>query len=201
MAAQVTSWFSKKPPGHALGSTKRGAKQYPITSRSVRLLSNKESVMAEEEVKILLVEDNPNDEMLALHAFKRFNIVNNVYVVRDGAEALEYLFCTGAYAERKVENPKVILLDLKLPLVDGIEVLRQIRSDPRTKLTPVVMLTSSSEQRDIIETYQLGVNSYIVKPVDFEQFNEVARHLGYYWLLLNRQPERVNESLSPVGVS
>jgi two-component system, response regulator len=139
-------------------------------------------------VEILLVEDNANDELLALRAFKKFNFANKVYVVRDGAEALEYVFCTGAYASRRSENPKVILLDLKLPLVDGIEVLRQIRLDPRTKLVPVVMLTSSSEERDIIETYKLGVNSYIVKPVDFDQFNEVARHLGYYWLLLNRQP-------------
>jgi two-component system response regulator len=155
--------------------------------------------MLENEVQILLVEDNPNDEMLALHAFKRFNIVNCVYVVRDGAEALEYVFSTGAYANRRAENPKVILLDLKLPLVDGIEVLRQIRNDPRTRLIPVVMLTSSNEQRDIIETYNLGVNSYIVKPVDFDQFNEVAKHLGYYWLLLNRQPAQGSslETITP----
>jgi two-component system response regulator len=139
-------------------------------------------------VEILLVEDNPNDEMLTLHAFKRQKVVNSVYVVRDGAEALEYVFCTGAYADRRIENPRVILLDLKLPRVDGLEVLRQIRSDPRTRMIPVVVLTSSSEERDIVETYKLGVNSYIVKPVDFEQFNEVAKHLGYYWLLLNRQP-------------
>ncbi len=140
------------------------------------------------DVEILLVEDNPHDEMLALHAFKRQNIANEVHVVRDGAEALEYIFCTGAYADRQIENPKVILLDLKLPLVDGIEVLRQIRGNPQTKLIPVVVLTSSSEQRDLVETYELGVNSYILKPVDFDQFNEVARHLGYYWMLLNRQP-------------
>ena len=140
------------------------------------------------DVEILMVEDSAEDEMLAMHAFKRHNLVNKVFVVRDGAEALEYLFCTGAYADRLVENPKVILLDLKLPLIDGIEVLRQLRSDPRTHLIPVVVLTSSSEERDIVETYSLGVNSYIVKPVDFEQFNEVAKHLGFYWLLLNRQP-------------
>jgi two-component system, response regulator len=145
-------------------------------------------------VDILLVEDNPNDEMLALHAFKRHNIVNRVWVVRDGAEALEYIFRTGAYAERTIENPKMILLDLKLPLVDGIEVLRRIRSDPRTQMIPVVVLTTSNEERDLIGTYALGVNSYIVKPVDFVQFNEVARHLGYYWLLLNRQPAPVNGS-------
>jgi two-component system, response regulator len=150
------------------------------------------------DIEILLVEDNANDEMLALHAFKRHNIANKVYVVRDGAEALEFIFCTGAYAERTIENPKVILLDLKLPLVDGIEVLRRIRSDPRTHMVPVVMLTSSNEQRDIIETYELGVNSYIVKPVDFEQFNEVAKHLGYYWLLLNRQPATASASSPPI---
>ena len=108
------------------------------------------------------------------------NLAKNVHVVRDGAEALEYVFCTGAYAGRTTENPKVILLDLKLPLVDGIEVLRQIRGDPRTRSIPVVMLTSSSEERDVIETYQLGVNSYIVKPVDFEQFNEVVQQLANF---------------------
>ncbi len=157
--------------------------------------------MVDSDAEVLLVEDNPNDEMLALHAFKRHDIAKNVYVVRDGAEALEYLFCTGAFANRRNENPKVILLDLKLPLVDGIEVLRQVRGNPRTRTVPVVVLTSSSEERDIIETYRLGVNSYIVKPVDFEQFNEVARHLGYYWLSLNRQPisaiERPLEPLAP----
>lgn len=159
--------------------------------------------MVDDGIEILLVEDNVNDEILALHAFKRYSIANQVYVVRDGAEALEYVFCTGAYANRKLDNPKVILLDLKLPLVDGIEVLRQIRSDPRTRLIPVVMLTSSNEERDVIETYRLGVNSFIVKPVDFEQFNDVAKHLGYYWLLLNRQPLSVDasssDSLSRVG--
>ncbi len=145
-------------------------------------------------VEILLVEDNPNDEMLALHAFKRQKVANDVHVVRDGAEALEYIFCTGAYVDRKIENPKVILLDLKLPFVDGIEVLRQIRADPRTRLVPVVILTSSNEERDVVEAYRLGVNSYIVKPVDFDQFNGVAKQLGYYWLLLNRQPDLVNGS-------
>ena len=144
--------------------------------------------MSGRPIEILLVEDNPNDEMLALHAFKKHNLANKVYVVRDGAEALEFVFCTGAYAERRFENPRVILLDKKLPLVDGMEVLRQIRADPRTRLIPVVMLTSSAEDRDIIESYQLGVNSYIVKPVDFEQFSETARQLGYYWLLINQQP-------------
>jgi two-component system, response regulator len=155
--------------------------------------------MLDHGIEILLVEDNPNDEMLAMHAFKRQKIVNEVHVVRDGAEALEYIFCTGAYAERTIENPKVILLDLKLPLVDGIEVLRRIRSDPRTRLVPVVVLTSSNEERDVVETYALGVNSYIVKPVDFEQFNGVAKALGYYWLLLNSQPASVNGSSPPIA--
>ena len=150
--------------------------------------------MSDDSVEVLLVEDNANDEMLALHAFKRQKLAINVHVVRDGAEALEYIFCTGAYAERAIENPKVILLDLKLPLVDGIEVLRQIRNDPRTRMVPVVVLTSSNEERDVIETYSLGVNSYIVKPVDFERFNEIAKYVGYYWLLLNRQPMPVNGS-------
>src|SRR5580698_433584 len=144
--------------------------------------------MNDKNIEILLVEDNPSDEMLALHAFKKHNLANKVYVVRDGAEALEFIFCTGAYAQRRAENPRVILLDKKLPLVDGMEVLRQIRADPRTRSVPVVMLTSSAEDRDIIESYKLGVNSYIVKPVDFEQFSETARQLGYYWLLINKQP-------------
>ena len=150
--------------------------------------------MVDHGIEILLVEDNPNDEMLALHAFARQKIVNKVHVVRDGAEALEFIFCTGAYADRRIENPKLILLDLKLPLIDGIEVLRQIRNDQRTRMIPVVALTSSSEERDIAETYKLGVNSYICKPVDFEQFNEVVKSLGYYWMLLNRQPTFVNGS-------
>src|ERR1700722_3979769 len=141
-----------------------------------------------ENVEILLVEDNANDEMLALHAFKKHNLANKVHVVRDGAEALEYVFCSGAYLSRPFDNPRVILLDKKLPLVDGMEGLRAIRDDSRTRLIPVVMLTSSSEERDMIESYQLGVNSYIVKPVDFEQFSETARQLGYYWLLVNKQP-------------
>ncbi len=144
--------------------------------------------MNEQIVEILLVEDNPNDEKLALHAFQKHNLANRIHVVRDGAEALEFIFCTGVYAQRRPSNPRVILLDKKLPLVDGMEVLRQIRADPRTRQVPVVMLTSSSEERDIVESYKLGVNSYIVKPVDFEQFSEAAQQLGYYWLLLNKQP-------------
>jgi len=142
-----------------------------------------------DSVEILLVEDNPNDVELALHALKKHNLSNHIHVVRDGAEALEFLFCTGAYAERHLEDgPKVILLDLKLPLVDGLEVLRQIKGDPRTRMIPVVVLTSSHEERDLVESYQLGANSYIVKPVDFQQFTEAMRIVGMYWLLLNQPP-------------
>jgi len=141
------------------------------------------------EVEILLVEDNPNDVELALRALKKNNLANRVFIVKDGAEALDFIFGRGAYQSRKAENgPRVILLDLKLPKVDGIEVLRSIRSDERTKYIPVVILTSSSEERDIVETYKLGVNSYIVKPVNFEKFIDVVRELGYYWLLLNHRP-------------
>ena len=147
--------------------------------------------MTETSVEILLVEDNPNDELLAMHAFRKHFLANKVHVVRDGAEALEFVFCTGPYAARPAVNPRVILLDKKLPLVDGMEVLRQIRADPRTRLVPVVMLTSSAEDRDVIESYQLGVNSYIVKPVDFEQFSETARQLGCYWLRVNQRPNDV----------
>jgi len=140
-------------------------------------------------VEILLVEDNPNDVKLALRAFKKNNLANQTYVVRDGAEALDYLFGEGQYAGRNLRNaPRVVLLDLKLPKVDGLEVLRRVKSDPRTQMIPVVMLTSSREERDIVESYQLGVNSYIVKPVDFEQFTMAVQNLGMYWLLLNEQP-------------
>jgi len=141
------------------------------------------------EVEILLVEDNPNDIELALRALKKNNLANRVFMVKDGAAALDFIFGRGEHKNRRAENaPRVILLDLKLPKVDGIEVLRAIRSDERTKYIPVVVLTSSSEERDIVETYRLGVNSYIVKPVNFEKFIEVVRELGYYWLLLNHQP-------------
>jgi two-component system response regulator len=147
--------------------------------------------MIERHVEILLIEDTPSDVALTLHAFKQHNIANRVHVVRDGAEALEFIFCTGAYAQRDITDmPKVILLDLKLPLVSGMEVLRQIRADPRTHRIPVVVLTSSREDRDIVESYDLGVNSYIVKPVDFAQFTDAVRTLGMYWLLLNQPPIR-----------
>lgn len=145
--------------------------------------------MNDNAVEILLVEDNPNDVKLALHAFKANNLSNRVDVVRDGAEALEFIFCTDRYAHRQIKDgPKVILLDLKLPFVDGLDVLRQIKANPQTQLIPVVVMTSSKEESDIVESYKLGVNSYIVKPIDFEQFTEVVRQLGFYWLLLNQAP-------------
>ena len=147
--------------------------------------------MAEEPVEILLVEDSPHDVELTLHALRRSNVTNHIEVARDGAEALEFIFATGAHADRDINNgPKVILLDLKLPKVDGLEVLRRIKSDQRTKNLPVVVLTSSRESRDVADAYALGVNSYIVKPVDFEQFADAVRELGLYWLLLNEPPAR-----------
>ena len=141
-----------------------------------------------DSVEILLVEDNPTDLELTLHALSRHNLTNRIEIVRDGAEALDFIFCTGAYADRHIsDNPKVILLDLKLPKVSGLEVLKRVKSDPRTKHIPVVVLTSSGEQRDVIDSYQLGVNSYITKPVDFDQFTEAVRQFGLYWLLLNER--------------
>jgi len=146
--------------------------------------------MATEPVEILLVEDNPDDVELTLHAMQKNNFANRIQVVRDGEEALEFIFCTGRHVHRQIEDtPKLVLLDLKLPKVDGLEVLRQVKADPRTRTTPVVVLTSSRQERDIVESYRLGANSYIVKPVDFEQFTEVSRELGFYWLLLNQPPK------------
>jgi len=139
-----------------------------------------------ESKTILLVEDNPDDEVLTLRALERNNILNEVAVVRDGAEALDYLFGQGAYSTRDVRRlPEVVLLDLKLPKIDGLEVLRRIRSEPLTRRLAVVILTSSNEERDIISGYDLGANSYIRKPVDFNQFMEAVRQLGLYWLVLN----------------
>ena len=136
------------------------------------------------------MEDTPQDLELALRALRKANLTNRIQVARDGAEALEFIFCEGAYASRKMENgPKVILLDLKLPKVDGLEVLQRIKSDPRTKAIPVVVLTSSKEQQDVVKSYKLGVNSYIVKPVNFEQFAKAVQELGMYWLLLNQPPK------------
>jgi two-component system, response regulator len=140
-------------------------------------------------IEILLVEDNPLDLELTLRALQKANLANNIQIARDGPEALDYLFATGAHAGRRIENrPKVILLDLKLPKIDGLEVLQRIKADPRTRQIPVVVLTSSKEQRDIIESYNLGVNSYIVKPVNFERFAESVQELGFYWVLLNQSP-------------
>lgn len=137
---------------------------------------------------ILLVEDNPDDEALTLHAFRQQHLANQVVVAHDGVEALDYLFGRGAYGGRDLSRPPaVVLLDLKLPRVDGLEVLRQIRADPRTCFQPVVVLTSSEEERDLVESYRLGCNSYVRKPVDFDAFVQAAQQLGLYWLLLNRQ--------------
>lgn len=144
--------------------------------------------MIKELLTILLVEDNPDDVELTLRALKKNNIVNPVEVVRDGQEALDYLFYKGRYSNSTHSLPGIILLDLKLPKVDGIEVLRRIKGDRKRKLIPVVVLTSSKEERDVIESYDLGVNSYIRKPVDFEQFVEIVRHIGFYWLLVNEYP-------------
>jgi two-component system response regulator len=138
---------------------------------------------------LLLVEDNPDDEALTLRALKQNKISNEVVVARDGAEALDFLFCTGAYENRdRHVLPEVVLLDLKLPKIDGLEVLRRLRADERTRLLPVVILTSSGEERDLVTGYRLGANSYIRKPVDFDQFVEAVRNLGLYWLVLNQTP-------------
>jgi len=141
-------------------------------------------------VDILLVEDGREDLELALRALRKANLTNRIEVARDGAEAIEYLFCEGAHSGRRIDDrPRVILLDLKLPKVDGLEVLQRIKSDPRTQSIPVVMLTSSKEQTDVVASYKLGVNSYIVKPVNFETFAKAVQELGMYWMLLNQPPD------------
>ncbi len=142
-----------------------------------------------EPVEILLVEDDPADAELALHALKKSKVANYILHVRDGAEALDFMFCRGEYCGRREENrPLLVLLDLKLPKVDGLQVLQQIKSDPRTKAIPVILLTSSKEESDMASGYRLGVNSYIQKPVNFVEFQEVVRQLGMYWLLVNSKP-------------
>ncbi|PZV11654.1 MAG: two-component system response regulator [Pseudanabaena sp.] len=144
---------------------------------------------SDQSVFILLVEDNPADSELAIRALRRGRISNQIQLLEDGAEALDFIFCRGNYAHRQINDyPKMILLDLKLPKVTGLEVLRQLKSDPRTKMIPIVVLTSSAQDSDVLESYKLGVNSYIVKPVDFEQFNKAIEQLGFYWVLINRTP-------------
>ena len=141
-----------------------------------------------ENVDVLMVEDNPADAELALRALRKGKLANNIIWVKDGAEALEFIFRTGAYAGRPDQNPKLILLDIKLPKVDGMEVLKRLKGDENTRVIPVVVVTSSAEGRDLVESYKLGVNSYIVKPVDFEQFSETVAKAGFYWLLVNKTP-------------
>jgi two-component system response regulator len=145
--------------------------------------------MATDEIEILLVEDNASDVELALHALRKNNLANRIHVARDGEEALEFLFCRGQYSNRSFNRvPKLVLLDLKLPKLDGLEVLRQLKGDPRTRPIPVVIMTASKEERDMINGYQLGVNSYIQKPVDFDKFRETVQQLGFYWLVVNESP-------------
>lgn len=142
------------------------------------------------EVEILLVEDNMNDAELIIQALREVKLSNNLVHLQDGEEALEFIFATGAFAEREIrKNPKVILLDIKMPKVDGIEVLRQIRSNVETKLIPIVIMTSSKEEHDIVKSYQLGANSYVVKPVNFNDFAKAVSELGLYWILANHPPE------------
>jgi len=140
------------------------------------------------EVELLLVEDNEKDVELTVRALRRENLCNHIQVARDGEEALDFLFCRGSFAGRKNGHPRLILLDLKLPKLDGLEVLRVIKSDPHTASIPVVMLTSSTQEQDLVRSYQLGVNSYLRKPVDFDEFHVMVKQLGLYWLVVNRQP-------------
>ncbi len=143
------------------------------------------------EVEILLVEDDPGDAELALRALRKHKLANKIVHVTDGEQALDFVFCRGSYSHRSMENgPRVIILDLKLPKVDGLEVLRAMKGDERARMIPVVVLTSSKEEQDVVESYRLGVNSYIVKPVDFDKFVEAVKQLGMYWLLLNQSPVR-----------
>jgi two-component system response regulator len=141
------------------------------------------------EIDILLVEDSSDDAELAVHALRRENLANSIFIATDGEEALDFLFCRGPFAARSFDHPpKLVLLDLKLPKVDGIEVLKQLKDDPRTRAIPVVVLTSSKEERDLVRSYDLGANSYIQKPVDFEQFRETVKTLGLYWMVINQRP-------------
>jgi len=145
--------------------------------------------MSLHETDILLVEDSPEDVELVSHVLRRGNLAHNIHVARDGEEALDFLFCRGAFAERSFDHPpKIVLLDLKLPKVDGIETLEQVKRDPRTKAIPVVILTSSNEESDLVRCYELGVNSYIQKPVDFDQFRHTISTAGLYWMAVNQLP-------------
>jgi len=144
-----------------------------------------------QQVEILLVEDNPHDAEMTMRALRRYNLVSKLHWVKDGAEALDYMFCAGSYAQRDRETttPKLIMLDIKMPKVDGIEVLRRLKADAATRSVPVVVMTSSNEERDVMESYRLGVNSYIVKPVEFEAFLATVAKIGLYWMLTNRAPQ------------
>ena len=145
--------------------------------------------MPQDEAEILLVEDNPDDVELAVHALRRENLANRIEIARDGEEALDFLFCRGRYNNRSFQAPpRLVLLDLKLPKVDGLEVLKQVKSDPRTKAIPVVIVTSSREEMDLVNGYKLGTNAYIQKPVDFAQFKETVKRLGLFWLVVNQPP-------------
>ena len=147
--------------------------------------------MSSNEVEVLLVEDNPQDADLALRAFKKSKLANSIYWVDDGEAALDFLFCRGAYADRaSLRKPRVVLLDLKLPKIDGLEVLAAIKRDDRTRSIPVVIVTSSSQDPDVEKAYAMGANSYVVKPIDFDQFTDSMASLGYYWLLINEPPDR-----------
>jgi len=148
-------------------------------------------------VDILLVEDNQDDIDLALHALRQGKLANSIFVVRDGEEALDFLFCRGAFSQRSFDfPPKLVLLDLKLPKVDGLQVLKEAKGDPRTKTIPIVIMTSSKEERDLVESYNSGVNSYIQKPVDFDQFRNTVKTLGMYWMVVNQPP--VNHEVRPM---
>jgi CheY-like chemotaxis protein len=153
-------------------------------------INGSEEKMGFDEIEVLLVEDNETDAELTIRALKRKNLANNLVWVKDGEEALEFIFASGRYSGREVQDlPKLVLLDLRMPKVDGMEVLRKIKADPRTNKIPIVVLTSSKEDEDIVESYNLGVNSYVSKPVEFEEFTEAVSTLGLYWMLLNKSPE------------